>query len=133
MAIKVIKHGKEKKFTITCPDCECEFEYELCDLCIEPGICLTSYPPKYRRFVRCPECGKRIFHDFLCEDIPDFNNVMLTTQNINDTKNDPCETCPNRDGPKDAFGNPVVGDSPCQWCQHYKWRMTCTTKSPVDK
>ena len=37
---------------------------------------------------------------------------------------DPCLGCPNRGGPKDVFGNPVVGDSPCHWCQHYKWRIT---------
>lgn len=37
---------------------------------------------------------------------------------------DPCDSCPWKDGLKDAFGNPAVGDVPCQWCKHYKWRIT---------
>lgn len=40
---------------------------------------------------------------------------------------DPCDTCPNKDGPKDALGCPIVGDSPCQWCPHYKWKVTWIT------
>lgn len=42
---------------------------------------------------------------------------------------DPCDTCPHRDGPKDALGNPTVGDSPCQWCPHYKWKVTWITNT----
>lgn len=41
-------------------------------------------------------------------------------------ESDPCDTCPNKGGPKDVFGNPVAGDSPCQWCPHYKYRVTCS-------
>lgn len=37
---------------------------------------------------------------------------------------DPCLECPYHGGVKDVFGNPIVGDSPCQWCQHYKWKVT---------
>lgn len=35
----------------------------------------------------------------------------------------PCETCPNNGGPKDPFGNPVAGDSMCEYCKFYKWRV----------
>ena len=45
--------------------------------------------------------------------------------NTNTSDEDPCQACPNKDGPKDAMGNPTVGDSPCQWCRYYKWRITC--------
>lgn len=47
--------------------------------------------------------------------------------NIYPSKTNPCEGCPNHGGPKDAFGNPVVGDSPCTWCPHYPFRVTYTT------
>lgn len=53
-------------------------------------------------------------------------NIIIINNypSLNNNEADPCLTCPNRDGPKDAFGNPVIGDSPCQWCRHYKWRIT---------
>ena len=51
MAIKVIKHGEKPKFKKTCPNCGCEFEYEMEDLQTEPNWSLTSglsytYPPR---------------------------------------------------------------------------------------
>lgn len=53
------------------------------------------------------------------------NNINIYIININDANvDDPCLICPNRGGPKDVFGNPTVGDSPCQWCNNYKWRIT---------
>ena len=42
--------------------------------------------------------------------------VTWGTKNINITTNDPCDSCPNKGGPKDGLGNPIAGDSPCQWC-----------------
>ena len=35
---------------------------------------------------------------------------------------DPCEICPNN--PK-YHDYPVIGDIPCQWCQHSPTRVTC--------
>lgn len=53
------------------------------------------------------------------------NDINIYIININGAStDDPCLTCPNRGGPRDVFGNPTVGDSPCQWCRHYKWRIT---------
>lgn len=53
------------------------------------------------------------------------NNINIYIININGAcKDDPCLTCPNQGKSTDAFGNPTVGDSPCQWCSHYKWRIT---------
>lgn len=50
--------------------------------------------------------------------------IINNYTSLDNNEADPCLTCPNRGGPKDVFGNPVVGDSPCEWCQHYKWRVT---------
>lgn len=46
-------------------------------------------------------------------------------QYFSTSKKDPCQTCPYHDGLHDTFGNPIVGDSPCQWCPNSKWRITC--------
>jgi len=54
------------------------------------------------------------------------NNINIYIININSaSKHDPCLLCPNRNESKDALGNLTVGDSPCQWCLNYKWRITC--------
>lgn len=39
------------------------------------------------------------------------------------TSSDPCEGCPNNPALHDGT---VIGDSPCQWCQHSPTRVTCT-------
>ena len=64
MAIKVIKQGKITKFTKTCPDCECEFEYEQDDIKVDYSCCLTTYPCKYGTYVICPCCGKHLHHGY---------------------------------------------------------------------
>ena len=44
---------------------------------------------------------------------------------INYTKStNPCEGCPNNPALSDI---PIVGDSPCEWCQHSPTRVTCRT------
>lgn len=50
--IKILKHGKKySKFQLTCPFCGCEFEYEESDL-------------EDDSFIRCPDCGAIIDHNF---------------------------------------------------------------------
>lgn len=65
--IKIIKQGKPKHFTKTCPKCDCEFEYDFEDVVIDSSICLTTYPCKFKSFVKCPCCGELIFHDFIVQ------------------------------------------------------------------
>ena len=77
--INILKHGNKKKFTVTCPDCGCEFEYETEDLKADYSLCLTSYPGQYRRYIVCPECGKMIYHDSILEPYPTYPNVIYTT------------------------------------------------------
>ena len=120
MSIKILKHGK-KPFprNCTCNECQCEFTYELEDLKTENDICLTSYPAQYRRYVVCPECGKRIYVDTVRDSVS-FPSITLTgadplNKTLNKTKRD-CETCPYKNGPVDMYGNPVAGDSMCAWC-----------------
>jgi hypothetical protein len=62
MAIRIIKKGKVTKFTKTCPDCGCEFEYEVSDLQTDYSICLTTYPGQYNTYIICPCCGRHIHH-----------------------------------------------------------------------
>ena len=35
-----------------------------------------------------------------------------------------CDSCPNKGGLKDGLGNPIAGDSPCQWCQHNPMKVS---------
>lgn len=123
MSIKVIKHGK-KPFprNCTCPECQCEFTYELEDLKTDYDICYMSYPVQYRRYVICPDCGKRIFVDTVRDNIsigstgiPSINYTYSGTKGAGTTLRD-CVTCPHNGGPKDIHGNPVAGDSMCDWC-----------------
>lgn len=67
MAIKIIKEGKITKFTKTCPDCGCEFEYEQEDVNVDYTVYLTSYPGKYNTYVICPCCGKHLHHGYVSD------------------------------------------------------------------
>lgn len=50
--IKILKHGKKhSKFQLTCPFCDCEFEYEESDL-------------EDNSFIKCPDCEAIIDHNF---------------------------------------------------------------------
>ena len=35
-----------------------------------------------------------------------------------------CDGCPNQGGLKDGLGNPIAGDSPCQWCTHNPMKVS---------
>ena len=123
--IKILKHGKNPRLKTTCPECGCEFEFAESDLKVDGTVCLTTYPCQFKRYVMCPECGKVIFHDTTIS--PDLNEIVMDP-NINleyYVATDHCASCPNNGGPKDAFGNPVAGDSPCDYSPHSKKRVTC--------
>ena len=50
--VKILKpDNKDPKFQLTCPFCTCEFVYEKEDLDSD-------------RFIKCPDCGVIIDHDF---------------------------------------------------------------------
>jgi len=150
MAIKVIKHGKKPVMKRTCSVCGCEFEFELEDLQTDYTITLTSYPSQYRRYVICPDCGERIYYDTVFAPIyprdpwmtPCSPNTPIEPWNPNKPYvtwtstdlTDPCKDCPNKGGLRDALGNPVAGDSPCDWCKKNpcKWTCTNTTVSSIN-
>lgn len=135
--IKITKIGKNLTktkiiYTITCPECGCEFECEAEDFTkIEKAI-------NGKRWIKCPCCNKELClypDDYTTreEEVIETPIINIPSTNpfspyvdpwIYPKKEDPCDTCPNRFGPRDAFGNPVVGDSMCQWCPHYKYRIT---------
>lgn len=79
MAIKIIKDGKLTKFKKTCPDCDCEFEYEASDLSTDYSVCLTTYPPKYNTYIVCPCCGKHLYHGYATPAISSYPNITYTT------------------------------------------------------
>ena len=123
MAIKIIKHGDKKVFTTVCPDCGCEFEYSTDDLETDWSIIyMTTYSCQYSRYVKCPECGMKIHHNNIIGTEPIYPNI------ISSKSSDPCEYCINKGGAKDAMGNPVAGDSPCDWCKHRMPYNTCEIK-----
>lgn len=146
--IKIIKKGKKPIktkiiYTIKCPYCDCEFE------CDNEDFTKVEKAINGKRWIKCPCCDKELclFSDDyttreeeIIEPIP-----VITPFNPNPEYDpwrypsypdprggrypdpsikDPCETCPNRFGPTDGLGRPVPGDSPCQWCSHYKWKVT---------
>ena len=118
MAIKIIKQGKQTKFTKICPDCGCEFEYEQEDVKVDSSVCLTSYPAQYRTYVICPCCGKHLNHGYISSYIVN-PNVIYTDMTSTGFKNLSCDTCPNRPDPRKT----VAGDSPCDWCIKTKLNM----------
>ena len=79
MAIKIIKQGKMTKFTKTCPDCGCEFEYEVSDLSTDYRVCLTTYPPKYNTYIVCPCCGKHLHHGYTTPAISSYPKPYCTS------------------------------------------------------
>lgn len=123
--IRIIKPGKViiKKTIckLTCPHCGCEFEFEVEDFHkIEKKLDGDAW-------INCPWCHKEIKVkrselQTREEEIVEPELIIVPSPQV-----DPCAECPNKHGLTDPFGNPIVGDSPCQWCPHYKWRVTWTT------
>ena len=126
--IKVIKHG-EKTFRVICPKCGCEFEYQLEDI----GTTIPAH-------IACPDCGEYVEHKKFTDDekkqpdifwsnpygyIPCSDHPSQILSGGTSVPADPCKNCINKDGPKDVFGNPIAGDSPCDWCRYSKRRVTC--------
>lgn len=109
MAIKIIEKGKIEKFTKTCPNCGCKFEYEQGDV-------------KNGTYVICPCCGKHLPHNSYMTyyNYPNVNYIPPEKDQgyINSKYIDGgiivsyCDNCPNKPDPK----NVVTGDSPCDWC-----------------
>ena len=119
MAINIIKEGRRlTKFTITCPDCGCEFEYEQEDVKVNSNVCLTSYPSQYEAYVICPCCGKHLYHGYVTKSISNYPSINYSTTRM-EIKDINCDTCPDKPNPE----KPVVGDSPCDWC--IKRHFTC--------
>ena len=64
MTIKIIKEGKSGKFTKTCPNCGCEFEYGYGDIKSEYGTYVKGdIKSEYGTYVICPCCGKHLPHN----------------------------------------------------------------------
>ena len=97
MAIKIIEKGKIEKFTKTCPNCGCKFEYEQGDV-------------KNGTYVICPCCGKHLPHNSYMAyyNYPNVNYIPPEKGTIVTN----CDNCPNKLDPK----NVTTGDSPCDWC-----------------
>lgn len=124
MAIKIIKEGKVTKFTKTCPDCGCEFEYETSDLHTDYSVGLTTNPCQYNTYVICPCCKRHIHHGTTWnDDWPRWPQIYYTTSHTLENKNNlyDCDTCPNKPNPL----KPVFGDTPCTWCP--KMQPTCSS------
>jgi len=143
MAIKVIKHGKKPALKKVCSVCGCEFEFDVSDL--QEEYCLNAYPSYKRRYIVCPDCGEKIFYDTVSDPIIYPQPYYPTTQPLEpwwpnkpyvtwtSTKSaDPCKDCPYKDGLKDTLGNPVVGDSPCDWCYKNPNKWTCINTNTSD-
>lgn len=96
MTIKIIEKGKIEKFTKTCPNCGCKFEYEQGDA-------------KYGTYVICPCCGKHLPHNGYIAYYNNPNVVHISPEKEFIFTN--CYNCPNKPNPKYA----ITGDSPCDW------------------
>ena len=116
--IKIIKSGK-KEFHTTCPCCGCEFTYEKEDLSGKDYIGALDY-------VKCPECGTPITH-LTIDTTPTPKSIDVYCKDIvtdNMQSNNPCANC---DYIKKLMTDHLhVGDTPCAWCQHDPFKITCT-------
>ena len=115
--IKIIKSGK-KEFHATCPNCGCEFTYEMEDLSKKDYLGAIDY-------VKCPECGMTILHSAINttpESIPCTNPITTTIPRIRS-----CEDCDFYKSLK--TGQIYVGDSPCYYCHLNPNKITCTSIS----
>ena len=152
---RIIKEGKKPKkyktiYKTTCPKCKCIFEFEdeditgekringsksvICPCCNHTIILYTgdhgnegNYTERkeeINEIINQKEPGSN-FEKYVYDPNPLRQVVPLGTY----TPKDYCTTCIHKDGPKDALGNPTVGDSLCQWCRHYKYRVTCVSSS----
>ena len=74
-------------------------------------MALTTYPCQFHRYVKCPECGDRIYHDTTSLEVPTPPKIYYLNGGL-DTFPD-CATCPNRPDPN----KPIIGDTPCTWCR----------------
>lgn len=97
MAIKIIEKGKIEKFTKTCPNCGCKFEYEQGDV-------------KNGTYVICPCCGKHLPHNSYMAYYNYPNVVHISPEKGSIVTI--CDNCPNKPNPKYT----ITGDSPCDWC-----------------
>lgn len=137
MAIKIIKEGNKKTFTAVCPECGCEFEYDTSDL--DQDWSLNSYPSQYKRYVKCPCCHEKVYHDkfdqypggpniFYTSNTPELkgNDFPIPAPNTfwNANKERSCEDCM---WYEELMRNPdkayTVGDTPCTFCS--KMRPKC--------
>lgn len=105
--IKIIKSGK-KEFHAICSNCGCEFTYEQEDL-------------NGTGFINCPECNAIMEHSVKVRPTEIF---YKDTTKDNMQSNNPCGTCSYYQRLK--AGEIYVGDTPCTWCQHNPFRVTCT-------
>ena len=120
MAIEILKQG-QTKFTVTCANCGCEFTYELEDI--------------VGSVVICPCCGNHIVHtksrvivNYPYGTIPCLDNIN-NTQLSSFPKS--CEEC---DFYKKnlAGGKTYIGDSPCEWCPNYPYKISwCSATSAI--
>ena len=116
--IKIIKRG-HKQFRDTCYKCGCEYTYELEDV---KDDC-----------VKCPQCGASNVHMPRANAIlppPDpYIGQITVTPNVKDN-NQSINPCGNCNFYKQLMSRQIyIGDTPCTWCQHNPFRVTCTNIS----
>ena len=114
--IKIIKSGK-KEFHAICPNCGCEFTYEMEDLSKKDYVGAICD-------VKCPECGMTILHSGIDTQsrLSDIYYQRAVIDNVQSNN-----TCANCDFAKRLITDQVyVGDIPCTWCQYNPFRVTCT-------
>jgi len=114
MAIRIIKEGRVTKFTKTCPNCGCEFEYDASDLQTDYSLCLTTYPEQYNTYVVCPCCKKPIHHGTkFAGDMP-YEPLKIWYTNTLENNLYDCDKCPNKPDPTKPM---QAGDTSCTWCK----------------
>lgn len=134
--VKILKEGKKVHFTKTCPECDCEFEYSVKDVEVDYSLCLTSIPPKYHRYITCPWCGKKIYHDTIAEnelgEAPKIFYSIPTSVPSNTPTTITSGDCSDCIYYQQVLNDPSkanqAGDSPCTWCK--KMQVTCASSGP---
>lgn len=135
--IKIIKEGKiEPKYKniykITCKHCGCIFECELED------FTERAKTIEFNAKIICPYCKKELHFNGT-------NDIEIRKEEIKEnppfyplepslpytftpwTQSEPkrCEDCEFYKNLQ--HGRVYIGDSPCEWCSNYPWKVTCNS------
>jgi hypothetical protein len=105
---KTILHQPLRRFVLHCTGCECDFDYELCD--VEQGM------------VSCPACFQRLQHSGDTKlSMPAGSRLQVINDEVRvvppPTSTEPCYECAWTSAILNNRTAGLTGQAPCTWCE----------------